>query len=460
MVYSLKYRQIKLGWLQTLIKLVRRRRRTRPRYPSQNITKDLTPFSEKPLWPLSSYGPSKSTKTLIGGLDESQEEMRYNATQAVASGNIEAYKQYEAQKIAAAEQVMKNALANVNSLYDQAVKQFNGDTNPPTTNTFSNAPVSVFGQTSAPTAPKPSPFGSASQGSVFGQPSTGAFGTAAPSSFIKPATAGVFGSSTTPSAFGSSAFGSPSTFGSSSFPSTTGTSTIAPSSPFGAFSNAGKPTVFGQPSAPTPASSSVFGSASTSTPPTAPASVFGSGGSGFGNTGQTPIQPRPFGAPAPSAPFGSPFSQAQPQASAPAQAPSSVFGTPSAFPSSSTAFGQTPAPSTSVFGQTAPAPPTNNVFGQPSNTTTSSVFGQPAPPPQPAASPFAPIPSQPPPPPPAAAAPRPTTQFIPASDPYIATLPKDYLQSLPKEVRAAFESDSFDWNGLRVPEWVPPTELR
>ena len=40
------------------------------------MTKDLTLGQEKPLWPLTSYGPVKCQPMLIGGLDESFEELR------------------------------------------------------------------------------------------------------------------------------------------------------------------------------------------------------------------------------------------------------------------------------------------------------------------------------------------------------------------------------------------------
>jgi len=37
-------------------------------------------------------------------------------------------------------------------------------------------------------------------------------------------------------------------------------------------------------------------------------------------------------------------------------------------------------------------------------------------------------------------------------------LPDNYMQLLPEAVKAAFESDKFEWG--KVPEWIPPKELR
>ena len=56
-----------------------------------NITHDLTPNKEKPLWPLSSYGPSKHEPLLLAGLDESPEELRVKAFTALKAGNINEY---------------------------------------------------------------------------------------------------------------------------------------------------------------------------------------------------------------------------------------------------------------------------------------------------------------------------------------------------------------------------------
>lgn len=57
----------------------------------EGIARDLTQGQDKPIWPLSSYGPAKGEPTIIEGLDESAEEMRWKALQAVQSGNIAEY---------------------------------------------------------------------------------------------------------------------------------------------------------------------------------------------------------------------------------------------------------------------------------------------------------------------------------------------------------------------------------
>jgi nucleoporin NUP42 len=43
------------------------------------MTKDLTVNQDRPLWPLSSYGPAKQVPNVIQGLDESPEELRVRA---------------------------------------------------------------------------------------------------------------------------------------------------------------------------------------------------------------------------------------------------------------------------------------------------------------------------------------------------------------------------------------------
>jgi nucleoporin NUP42 len=56
-----------------------------------NISQDLNPKGEKPMWPLSSYAPFKHETTLIGGLDMSPEELRVKAAAAVTAGNVNEY---------------------------------------------------------------------------------------------------------------------------------------------------------------------------------------------------------------------------------------------------------------------------------------------------------------------------------------------------------------------------------
>jgi hypothetical protein len=55
------------------------------------MTKDFTPGMDRPLWPLSSYGPSKYESNLLTGLDESPEELRVRATTSLKSGLVSEY---------------------------------------------------------------------------------------------------------------------------------------------------------------------------------------------------------------------------------------------------------------------------------------------------------------------------------------------------------------------------------
>jgi nucleoporin NUP42 len=57
----------------------------------ESMTKDFTLHADKPLWPLSSYGPAKSEPTFITNLDESQEELRVRAVTALKSGAVNDY---------------------------------------------------------------------------------------------------------------------------------------------------------------------------------------------------------------------------------------------------------------------------------------------------------------------------------------------------------------------------------
>lgn len=52
---------------------------------------DLTPLIDKPIWPLSSYAPAKYEPILLGGLDESPEELRFRAFSANQSGAFTEY---------------------------------------------------------------------------------------------------------------------------------------------------------------------------------------------------------------------------------------------------------------------------------------------------------------------------------------------------------------------------------
>lgn len=55
------------------------------------MTSDLTPQSEKPIWPLSSYGAAKHEPTLLKDLDGSPEELRVRAAAASQAGHINEY---------------------------------------------------------------------------------------------------------------------------------------------------------------------------------------------------------------------------------------------------------------------------------------------------------------------------------------------------------------------------------
>lgn len=52
---------------------------------------DVTPLKDKPLWPLSSYGPAKHEPVVINGLDESPEELRLKAVTALKAGTTDDY---------------------------------------------------------------------------------------------------------------------------------------------------------------------------------------------------------------------------------------------------------------------------------------------------------------------------------------------------------------------------------
>lgn len=55
------------------------------------MTADVTPLKDKPMWPLSSYGPAKYELVVIGGLDESPEELRLKAVTALKAGTTDEY---------------------------------------------------------------------------------------------------------------------------------------------------------------------------------------------------------------------------------------------------------------------------------------------------------------------------------------------------------------------------------
>jgi nucleoporin NUP42 len=55
------------------------------------MAKDVTPQQDKPLWPLSSYSAAKYEPIVIGGLDESFEELHVKAVTALKAGTINEY---------------------------------------------------------------------------------------------------------------------------------------------------------------------------------------------------------------------------------------------------------------------------------------------------------------------------------------------------------------------------------
>ncbi|KAI9057656.1 hypothetical protein FKP32DRAFT_1681336, partial [Trametes sanguinea] len=112
----------------------------------ESIVRDLE--SEKPIWPLSSYGPAKLQPTLIANLDESPEELRVKAAEAARKGTVQEYLTYEAEKISAAQAAHTNARSNVQALHNHAVKNFEAYSLGGTPTPFGTAPpgaASAFG---------------------------------------------------------------------------------------------------------------------------------------------------------------------------------------------------------------------------------------------------------------------------------------------------------------------------
>ncbi|KAF9235577.1 hypothetical protein BU15DRAFT_77894 [Melanogaster broomeanus] len=469
-------------------------------YTTESIAHDITPYKDKPLWPLSSYGPAKHEVVVIGGLDESPEELRLKAVTALKTVTIHEYVQYESEKIAAADQMYANARNNVQQLYEQAVKlsgqaQMSGSTPGTSTSAFGNA--SAFGGSAFSSTSTASAFGSGTTPSAFAGPTTSAFGKSA---FGQPtfgqtgfgATAGgtsafsqaaqgtsTFGITQQPvSAFGqpTSAFGQPaqgasaftqpnqptSAFGqpTSAFgqlpaqPASVFEKTSQPTSAFGqpsqpksAFGQVSQPTsAFGQPSQPTAfGQSSLIKPASGAFGSTAP-NTAAAGGGGSGAFSAFASQPSSFASAAasttPSLAFGqSAFGAAPPTQSAfstaPAPAPQSVFASApqSAFGTSSTS-GFAGAPS--AVGAPSPA---SAVGGSPFTTSPTTVTLEK---PAPGKPDFASAKSR--------------CRAKPGADRYADLLPPNYTDIIPAEVKAAFLSDKFEWG--KIPEWIPPKEVR
>ncbi|KAF8885798.1 hypothetical protein BD779DRAFT_658960 [Infundibulicybe gibba] len=63
-------------------------------YTSDTMKSDLTQGVDRPIWPLTCYGPAKYEPTLLSGLDESPEELRFKAFTATKAGNMQEYVRY------------------------------------------------------------------------------------------------------------------------------------------------------------------------------------------------------------------------------------------------------------------------------------------------------------------------------------------------------------------------------
>jgi nucleoporin NUP42 len=115
-----------------------------------------------------------------------------------------------------------------------------------------------------------------------------------------------------------------------------------------------------------------------------------------------------------------------------------------------------------VFGNIGAAPasaPTTSFSPQEQNQPQSSA---PAAQEQPGQTSAFRLPSQQPasvfPPKPVTSFPNLSQAYQPGLDKYDALLPDNYLQILPKTAREAFENKKFVWG--KIPEWIPPKELR
>ncbi|MCJ1231514.1 hypothetical protein MMC12_008191 [Toensbergia leucococca] len=338
------------------------------------ITTDLS--NERPIWILSSYGPGiRAPRQLFGShpREQSFEELRLRHYELAASGNQQQAIQEAQTLVSNAEQQMQTALRDIDGAIDYVIDGENEHPNridvcnakgaPPTNVETSNdnprtrapagqsttfvqpstsfvqppAPISSFGQPSAPILPA-NPF--SQQPSTFGQPS----------SFGRPAT--TFGQPTP-------LFGQP--------------STSAPT--------------FGQPSAPpAPGQASIFGRTQSVS------SAYGTTSTSVANpqtSAASALSKNPFGQPSISAPTNT-FSQpTAPLPTAafgkPSLAPLNAFGQPS-IPSTTTSFGQPSSAPSNPFNQTAASSNSNpfsqtsapsNPFGQPSGPSTATVSSNP-----------------------------------------------------------------------------------
>ncbi|CAE6521570.1 unnamed protein product [Rhizoctonia solani] len=343
-------------------------------FDADSLRKDLTQGIDRPLYPLSSYGPGKCVPCIIDGLDQSPEELRVAAWTATReAGGIEAYETHEKQLIETAQALIGSAASTGATTLDEAKRVWNAVDelgNPPVDGQAEaksrlrerlqpSTPNPAFGTNTTPTSAfGASSFGSqptqasAFGGSSFVKPGTGAFGSSAGSgAFGGGGAANPFGGSSQsqPSAFGGSApqpstFGTPAQTTGSAFGSSTGGASFGQSG-FGAkpaFGQSG----FGSSTA-APATTSAFGSA-------APSSAFGQ--SAFGTSAAAPA-------------FGQSAFGAKPAGSAFGASTGGAFG---AFANKSTSFGNTgTGNTTSAFG--APSTGTSAFGGGTSGTP--SAFG-------------------------------------------------------------------------------------
>ena len=387
---------------------------------------------------LSSYGPGKEPPaSLFENNEYSSEEVRWRFYEQAAAGMAD---QADQEAIA----VWNNALRSQKDIMDNAdnvvkymelsetkhpnrydfaamqgsetreqIKQRLGSqsqTQPQSSNSFSNNTTSGFGTATGLGQQTASPFGKPAL-SGFGQPSTtqatGAFGQ--PSQPTAFGATGAFGKP----AFGASGFGQSSAFGQPAKPASGFGQPPQRVSPFGqpttstaafgqlpqqssSFGQASQPqATFGQTAGAPAFGSSGFGQTAPKNPFAAPSAASGLGqagqtGSGFGQSpfGQATQTSAPFGQPAQST---SPFSQ--PSSNAPINA-SGIAAFAQHENRTSSTFGQPSQSNSNPFSQPAQAKP--SPFGQPSQTgsnpfakasdTKPSPFGQPS---QATSSPFA-----------------------------------------------------------------------
>jgi nucleoporin NUP42 len=393
----------------------------------ETIKDDLT--GDRPIWPLSSYGPGKNAplQLMEGDVEQSPEEMRVRHYLAVAKGNPQESVQLEAQFAAKANEAIQRILADVNGAIKYII---DGKDQHPNRldmqNNGSNAQPAqqqnAFGAPAAAPAPVAAsgfgqPSGMGQQGSAFGKPAFGqpaaqsTFGQA--SAFGKPSQPG-FGQASAVggggSAFGqpsqpaqNSGFGQPSAIGGGAASAFGQPSAPGQSTGFGQPSQVGKPafgqSAFGQPSQPAQpafgqASKPAFGQASAAGQPNN-ASPFGAAAtqpSGFAQAAAQPAtgfgQPSAFGAAANKPnPFSGPaIGQLQQKPSPFGAAPNNASQQQQANP-----FGASPQPAQSAFGQPSQPAAQQNPFGTGASNAPKPAFGQPT---QPAASAFG-QPSQP-----------------------------------------------------------------